>query len=66
MNATITNRFTGKQVTVRLKKSDSSLLYITSRQYNDALAKLGNGPLRTDTSFMVYAGDRAYASMDAE
>jgi hypothetical protein len=57
MRATLRNRYTSKTTTVKVKKTDRGLLYIEARQYNDALSRLGHGPIATDTPIMVFTAN---------
>jgi ribosomal protein L28 len=53
MQATIRNRNNGKSAKVLVKVSDKGLRTISSGQYNNALAKLGHGPVAADMSLLV-------------
>jgi hypothetical protein len=53
MNATLTNRWTGRKTTLRLEANK----WVSSKNYRAALRRLASGPcnpVRSDTSFTVY------------
>lgn len=50
---TLTNRISGKTAAIRVKLTAGNLRFITSRQYNFALQKLGQGPLHCTGPLLV-------------
>jgi hypothetical protein len=53
MNATLTNRYTGRNTTLRLKPNN----WVSSKNYRAALRRIASGPctpVRSDASFTVY------------
>lgn len=65
----LTDRVSGKTTTVRVKVNEKGLRYITARQYNSALYRLGQGPhnvqVATDYGFRVYTdAGREYACVE--
>lgn len=62
---TLRNRNNGKTTTVRVKVSTKGLRWISARQYNAALSRLGNGPVAAENGFIVYTDSgREYAAVE--
>ncbi len=51
--ATLTNRYTEKTARLTVKVDDAGLLFVSKRQYDSALEKIGHGPFRSDCPFIV-------------
>ena len=66
--ATLTNRRTSATTRIAVKtRGVSNQLFATARQYRAALVRLGatRDPIRSDTGFVVFSGERATAMVDA-
>ena len=63
---TLTNRFTGKTATMRLKVVNG-LVTVTDRQYKNCVAKIGHGPIKTDVSFVAIRPNGTFSTcLDAQ